>query len=323
MSEQDFFQEAKELFRQYYAGDYKAALETAARLEERFPEQRIHIAYWRICLNSRLGRVDEALNLFSEALDEGLWWSEEQLRRDPDLDALRANPEFKRLLTLCRERHRTAQAASSPDLRVFPPNEAFSPPYPLLIALHGRGGTAKSALPHWKAVGEMGYLLALPQSSQLAWPGAYAWDDGEVAEREIQAHYEALRREYAIDLERVILAGASQGAALAIHLMLRGRVPARGFLAVAPAAIDVDALAEEAARGLGEQAQVGARGEARRRGYVVVGRQDPLYERARQMVDVLNRHGLACEIEVHDDLGHEFPPHFERTLAHALQFLTS
>ena len=73
---QEFFQAADPLFQRYNRGDYAGALEIAEELAVRYPEQAIHTYLWRICLTSRLKRIDEALRLFAEGLDAGYWWSE-------------------------------------------------------------------------------------------------------------------------------------------------------------------------------------------------------------------------------------------------------
>jgi predicted esterase len=308
---QGFFARSEEMFKLYGEGKFTEALAFTERLAADFPEQAANTDLWRICLLSVSGSTTEALTAMQKSLAAGMWWSEAQLRGDRDLAALQGDPEFERMLALCRERHAAAQAVAKAGLLVREPEGKG--PHPLLIALHGRGSRPDQDLDHWEPVVVQGWLLALPQSSQLSSPDRYVWDDSQKAVAEITGHFGSLVKRHDVDADHVILGGFSQGAALAIQMALRGDLPARGFLSVAPgrlAAEHLEALAEAAAkRGL--------------RGYLVAGGHDPRYEVFKGIHDVLLKHGMPCMLEDHPDIGHEFPPLFERSLKKALKFLSS
>lgn len=91
-----------------------------------------------------------------------------------------------------------------------------------MIALHWYMGTAEEFAQYWETLEDMGFLLALPQSSQVVSEGGFGWDNGDLARKELFAHREALRRAYAFDEGHVILAWASQGGRLAIELAFEG-----------------------------------------------------------------------------------------------------
>ncbi len=296
----------------YERGDYAAALAVTERLAAEFPEQSARTDFWRICLLARLRKIDNALQVFGNALDGGMWWSEPTLRSDPDLEPLQGLPEFERMAAVCRERHAAAQAESKPILIVREPAKAAKP-YPVLIALHAMSSSAEADLPRWEAACKQGWLVAAVQSSQLAWPGAYAWNDRDKGQEEVVGQFAELCARYAVDRTRVIVGGMSQGGALAIRLALNGSLPARGFLAVCPGRIDPLLLAEWAA----------ARREVPLRGYLVAGGKDPRHEFFRQVCETLPQHGVPCQLEDHPELGHEFPPDFEKTLEAGLKFLAS
>jgi predicted esterase len=296
----------------YGRGDYAAALAVTERLAADFPEQSARTDFWRICLLSRLQKTDEALQIFRSALERGMWWSEPTLRSDPDLEPLQGNPDFERLAAACRERHAAAQAESKPALIVREPAEAAKP-YPALIALHPMGGTAEENLPYWKHACSKGWLVAAVQSSQLVWPGAYAWSDRDKGQEEVIGQFAGLCERYPVDRSRVIVGGMSQGGALAIRLALNGSLPAIGFLAVVPGRIEAALLAEWAA----------ARREVPVRGYLVSGGKDPRHEFFHQVCETLQQHGIPCRMEEHPEMGHEFPPDFEKSLEKALNFLAS
>ena len=57
------------------------------------------------------------------------------------------------------------------------------------------------------------------------------------------------------------------------------------------------------------------------RGYLVAGGKDPRYEMFKQIHALFLQHGIPCEMEDHPELGHEFPPDFEKSLEKALNFI--
>ena len=309
---QEFFQKAEPLFQQYARGDYAGALLVAETLAGQYPGQAIHTCLWRICLTSRLGRTEEALRLLSEALSSRHWWSESQLLQEPDLEPLQGLPEFEALVATNRALYTAAQATTGPELHVLAPVAPHSAPFPLLLALHGRGHSdAEVKSSHWEGAQKLGWMVALPRSSQLSWSGAYGWDDPEKAEHEILAHYEKICAQFPIKEGHFVMAGFSQGASIAIHLVLQGKLPARGFIAVAPGVIAVEGLAgwAEAAR------------ESGIRGVLVVGGKDRRNEAFRQVKEVLEAHKVPLQFVEYPELGHDFPHDFEEVLARALKFL--
>jgi len=310
--EHDFFQQSQEMMACYERGDYVGALAVTERLVGLFPEQSGRTDYWRICLLARLRRIDDALQVFREALNADIWWSEPTLRSDPDLEQLQGLPEYERMVAVCNKRHAAAQAVSKPVLIVRGTTKAAKQS-PLLITLHGQGSTAAADLAHWEKACQLGWLVAAMQSSQLAWPGAYDWNDRERAQEELIGQFENLCAQVPVDRSRVIIGGFSQGAALAIRLALNGSIPARGFLSVAPGLIDQQLLMEwiDTAR------------EHSVRGYLIAGGRDRRYEFFKQTCEILLEHDIPCRMEDHPELGHEFPLDFEKSLDKALRFLLS
>jgi hypothetical protein len=120
-----------------------------------------------------IGRLDDkpqGLRLLQEMLDAGIWYSEPMLRDSPSLQAWQGDPEFERQV----QAHIDAQAqaeAPAPDTRI----PDTSPPYPLLLAMHGQTSTAEAEIGHWEGVTTGGYMLAMAQASQLVWAGGGLW----------------------------------------------------------------------------------------------------------------------------------------------------
>ncbi len=306
---QTFSRLAQEVFRLYLDGKYLKAAEVNEGLVHDFPGEGVLTSYWRICLRNMAGDTAGSLQALETALEEGLWWSESRLRNEADLASLQENPDFERMLAVCRERHQTAQKEVRPELIVRAPSGGKS--YPLLIAIHGRDGNAEQTLEFWKPAVAWGWLLAVPQSSQVTAPGEFHWDDPRQGMKEIQGHFHRLTRDYDLNPRHVILAGFSQGGALALQMALRARIPACGFLSVVPgrfASEDLELHLDNAR-------------DRSLRGYLVSGGQDPRHDSFVNICRTLSDHGVPCFLEDHPKLGHAYPPDFKKSLKKALAFL--
>jgi hypothetical protein len=98
------------------------------------PEEITDLAYWRMCLLSRLGQIDEAYREFVRRLDYGYWWGELNLA-DPDLENVRSHPEWQRLEQLSLDRAREARSVSRPPIDLRPRGAERA----TLILLYGAG----------------------------------------------------------------------------------------------------------------------------------------------------------------------------------------
>ncbi len=311
MTEKAFQDLQDRMFALYTAGRYAEALDLVTREASRFPGEAWRLSQWRVCLASRAGDTAQANRILQAALDEGLWYAEERLRFDDDLKPLQGNPEFERLVARSVERGARAQAEARPELITLPPEgKAPRAGYPLLVALHGNTESAATSAPFWQPATARGWLVALPQSSQIVGSGAYVWDDQALGAREVQAHYEALTAGHAVDPRRFVIAGFSMGARLAAWLALQQTIPARGFVAVGPWVPEIDSWMPivQGAKGLGL------------RGTIIVGdRDDDCFTGAEALAGLLDTEGIACDLQVISGLGHDYPADFPARLERALK----
>jgi predicted esterase len=300
----------REFWQLYRSGAYAEALDLVTAYEALFP-RRGRFYNWKMCMAARVGNIPLALQTLQETVDAGLWFGRASLREDQDLVPLQGLPEFERLAAICEERYAAALAQATPQLLTVEPKHT-SRPFPLLLALHGNNSNSETSVDNWRPAVDRGWLLALPQSSQLGDFDAYVWNDRERAIAEVREHVATIQREYVIDPARVVVGGFSMGGGLAVWLALSGAIEARGFIAVGPYLDDVGLL----------QPLIEARQGRKLRGYIVVGDQDdPSYRISQEIVALLRSHDIACELEVHPNLGHVFPPAFDESLAKALDFI--
>jgi len=299
------------VFQHYFAGRYAQALAVLDQHAGNFPDQQGPILNWRACVQALTGQTDQALNTLQMAVDRGIWYEPQQLRSDTDLAALQGHPYFERIVAYCAEQYNLAKLAARPELRIIPPAEDTPRPHPLLLAIHGRSSNAAETAAYWQALAGQGWLVALPQSSQVTQMDGYGWDDLDLAESELVAHLEHLRAEHPIDPNRIILGGFSQGGGLAVYLTVGGKLRTRGFIAVAPYLRSVDFLMDTDFPSLPLQP----------RGWMITGGLDQDGGLFQKIETLLQKQNIPYQRKNYPDLGHEYPPDFATTWEQALEFI--
>jgi predicted esterase len=302
----------------YQQGEYSAALELATQELSHYPDQAPLLNYWRICMAARLDDIDQAIRLLDERTRAGFWYGEVLLRKSPSLLPLQGLPEYERLVGLNRQLQELDRVTNFPLITLRPEGECQndSPACPLLIGLHANGGTAQTSINFWRPAANMGFVVAVPQSSQAMWKDSYVWNDLEIARDEVARHYTRLTQKYSLDPQRVVLAGHSMGGEVAIWLALTGAIPARGFLAFGPGGPYMDNPSDW-------RPVIQERSGPDLRGYIVIGEQDDTIsqEGVRTLVEYFDREGVPCELEVVPKVGHDFVSEYEASLENALEFI--
>ena len=289
----------------YHQDRREEALRLIEQHQDAFPEQAARLTYWRMCFLSLTGRVNDALSVFKQGLDAGLWWHKE-LFNDPDLNAVRDLPEFQRLMAISQEKYEEMQGTMERDYAILLPELPSSGKYPLLITLHGRNGNKESDLVPWEVARQRGCLVLLAQSTQPVFQGAYHWDNPTRGLEDLLFYYQQVSQKYEIDQQRMIIAGFSQGSGMAIYTALKGNLPVRGFIGIGTWWADANEL-------VGENRNV--------RGYFITGEKDHTLDRAREIQNVLRDNDVPFSEEVHAELGHEFPPDFEKSFDKAIDYI--
>lgn len=291
---------------------YAEALDLITREAHIFSESAQKVVYyWRMAMACRLNQKDVALHLLKEAVQAGHWYA--GLEADPDFQLLYGEAEFEQLAKLGMEHRAQAMANAIPVMKILQPDPRFSP-FPLLLALHGSNANVEMQAKHWESAVQHGWLVALPQSSQMYAPGTYTWNDWDWAQQEVCERYMTLCKDHPIDLERVVLAGFSQGGGLALWLVLSGAIKAHGLILVGPFVDDVAQIVPL----LEKHVPAGLRV------YLVAGQRDRYcLGIARQLATLLPGYGIVCRLDEYPDSEHSFPTEFEKKLPEALRFALS
>lgn len=305
MEQMTFNQLTEKMIALYREGKFDEAYELLEQNRTSFPEQAARLTYWRMCVLSLGNHPDEALSVFREGLDAGLWWSPD-LFVDPDLNAIRELPEFQRLVGVSKEQYEEGRTRIDRDYTTLLPETPASGTYPLLMTLHGRNGNKDSDLAQWEAARQRGWLVLACQSTQPVFPGAYHWDDPAQGMADLHFYYEQAVQKHEIDMKRIVIAGFSQGSGMAIYTARKGDLPVRGFIGLGTWWAEPNELRD---------------GRKDLRGYFVVGQQDHTLERAREIQAVLREEDVEFAEEVHADLGHQFSTDFAASFEKAIDFI--
>lgn len=296
----------RRLFELHAARDYRAALRLAEAATDEYPGHLDQTTFWRACLHARLGDHEGALGVLEEGRDRGLWWPVEMLENDADLADVRTNERFRAIVA-----HSVAARASAPehlpaDPLVREPDDR--PAAVAVVLLHGRGESADDMLDHWTTLPRA--VVIVPRSTQVYGMRIGSWDDADRAEADVARAVETARGMAALDGVPLIVAGFSQGAALAIVLAARASLPGGiGFVAVAPSAGWARAL-------IAADAPIPAM-----RGCVLAGDLDPRREDVEALALSLNERGAEVRVEILPGLGHEYPPDFADRLAEMVDWV--
>ena len=183
------------------------------------------------------------------------------------------------------------------------------------MIIHGGNQSIVKAMNRWEP-GFFGddLIIAYVQSSMQANTKSYRWDLSGVdiyqrptAQDEVLGLYQSIVEEYAVDTQKVMLAGFSQGGNLSLIMAAEGTIPAKAFIAGCPATrgpVSLEIAQAAAARGLS--------------GSIFVGSEDWTAATAQTTVDNFKEAGLAIDHIVMEGKGHEFPDNFEEVLGEAV-----
>jgi len=284
---------------------------------ERYPNQYVYLAYWRIGMAARDNNPDLALSALDDLIHEGIWISQFLLRTSPSLENLQDLPAFdERVQAMGVLQHREA-AQLLPLLILRKESDPFSGEqrYPLLFGLHEDRATALNSIKFWQPAAEQGWLVAVPQSSQAQWSGAYVWEDVPQAQAELSDHLDDLGEKYDLDLRRIILAGHRQGGELAAWLSLSGGIEARGFIAAAPTGSQI-ANPDRWFHMLQASEPSGVRG------VFILGELDAHYlPELKRLVDILNAFDVPTLLDIVPGVGSDFHPAFHEAISRAIDYI--
>ena len=304
-------QNARAFERAYSRADWAAAARAAESWAERSPADST-AAYNAACAHALAGETRAALDWLRRAGAAG-FAGVRSIEQDPDLSSVRDHQLFAEATSTIRANRARmfesfkAHAERSEILTLLPPGDPAGP-RPLVLVLHGHGGEPRpNAELYRKAAAKSGAIVAAPSGLRPG-PGGrgFAWTFRDEAEWWVLRAVEKLGARHPVDAERVILAGFSQGANVALEVGLEHPERFAGLLAVAG---HYDAHLMPAPEGDGPRV------------YLLTGARDPAVETLRAAHASLGAAGLDVRLRVLPGLGHAYPRRSTAELRAALEFL--
>ncbi len=284
-----FSDQRSALYAAYTAGNHAEALRLADAVHREYPAHHAETWLWRACLLGALGRAEEALATLEAGLVDGAWWSPHTLEGERDLEAARALPGFAGVRIRCEELLARARRTARPECLVLAPATAVWDPRSVLF-LHWRGDSARGFAETWQPLVDQGWTLVVPQSSQPFDSESFCWDDAEVALGEIRQHLEDCRTKRRLPVDGIVMAGASQGAPLAIQIAADAGLPWLCVIPMFPKGFDVSRLCAV---------------PRHTRGAVILGERDPANARANALISELKDAGVSLTVRTVKGIGHE------------------
>ncbi|MGG0218951.1 alpha/beta hydrolase [Bacillus mycoides] len=264
---------------------------------------------FKYALASAAGLEEEALHLMKKAIIEnGFWYGSEYLISDDDLKPLHKFEEFHRMVQLCKEREELAKKSEQADVKYKYSKQNEN----LLITLHGDQENIQIIEPYWNSVMEQGFMLTLPQSSQIQFSDGYVWDNIERGREELKGHYNKIKVNKTFG--NIIIGGFSAGARVALHSMLQGEIEVNGFIFVAPWLPEMEEWEE----------MIGILHDKSIKGYIICGDQDEdCFEGTQQFVTLLKDKNIEHKYKVVPNLNHDYPHNFDELLKEAIEYIGS
>jgi predicted esterase len=304
----------KEVFNCYFSQNFNEGLKIASNARNLYPESISKTTFWIACFYALLGDNEKALEALEEGIKHGAWWPRNLLLSEQDIKELRKHPRLLNIAEFGDKRFNKEKTKSQPKLLVRTPksyNE--NKKYPLLFVLHWRGGNNTEFEVYWNKVIERNeILLCLLQSSQMSGDSQFCWDDEKKGLLELQKAFFYLKKKFNIDLSKIILAGASQGARLSFTALLSDLIPTSGFIYAFPSIGDSNAFINNFKDVKSLQSL---------RGSIIAGQRDSFYKENKLLCEILINSGVECKFFSYPDLGHLFPDDFDLILKKSIDYI--
>jgi len=302
----------KEFGDAYRNEDWDRAVELGLELEKLVPNSSRE-QYNLARVFARKGEVESALGWLEKAASNG-FCRISLLDADSDLDAVRDLPGYQIVHNMVSENTQRRRdlvyriAAVNPPLTVLPKNFANDVPRPLIIVLHGFGGSPAGFPEIWGPAAErLGAILVVPNGPRRVGNGR-GWIDLDEADAVLEATLDYARENFEVDWDRVVLTGFSEG----------------GFMAMALGSRHSDLFAGVIPMAGGYIPEIDAPPEAKDgdpRFYFMVGSLDRAAKQVRLAASDFEAAGYEVDFRMFPDTGHAFPRRTTPELRRALRFV--
>lgn len=316
MKKYSSYQEAEAIAVQlFYQQKHQEAIAMLKDLMEKFPG-KLHEIAWSLALNYCLnGQYEKSLEMFDYGLKKGIFFP-----FHPEINIWEPLEKydlerFKKIKEKTKQLRDQAQAKAKPGLEIFPPAKySKNEKYPLLIVLPGWGGDLEFSKRNWNSERlKQEFIVAYMQSSQVVQTQGFAWDDIPQGRKEIKQLYEQTIKNYAVDLDKVIIGGYSQGGMMVMDIIFTRTIPLKGFVAVCPGGGIPGTLTKENTAKATEQGV---------RGYIISGEKDDFLPEQQEAIKIFKEADFPYQMKVIPGMYHWFPGDFGKQLDLAIEYIS-
>jgi predicted esterase len=295
MEPMDLAEVRRRVFAAYAAGSFQDGLDPIAQARTEHPDDDETLTFWEACLSSMGGDPERALGALNAGLDRGLAWHPKMLA-DSDLDSARELlgwDEFER--RSANTVLKRAEERPKPLVRPSLGSEGT------VIALHGGGAVPSDFFSQWAAAVPAEWTLIAPIGDVPRSGGRWAWP----YDFSTNSLVEALADQ---PLEQpIVMAGFSQGAALALKTAWNDVYEVSGLIVVA-GMLGV----EEWERSAKKPVPL----------FLVVGTDDDISNQpSKATCAALLEAGVPVHVDLHEGLGHEYPADMSQVVRAALDWI--
>jgi dienelactone hydrolase len=312
---QEYQQMRKQLQELFDNKDFEGAVSQAKKIKEKFADDPDHYvaSYFNLSFfQASCKQIDNCVTTLEEGFTKGIWWTEETLKDFINYDLLKANERFKAILQKFNETFKKEKELAKLEWVVRTPDDYNSnKSYPLLISLHWGNSSPETFEQYWKIAVDRGFILVLPQSSQLSGFKSYTWMNLERGIQDLKKTYKEICDIYNIDIDEVYLAGASIGGKLAIEAVMSISIfPINGVIAVIPHDINPEALKPRITSLENDLLKI----------CIVTGTDDPSNGPSKKLYQILQENNIDSRFYESVGTGHIFPDDFDTILEETIAF---
>jgi predicted esterase len=210
---------------------YEEALTKLEEMLVDFPDWA-YLIHQSIAATYRRFDPEKAMAQYFQALEHGYFFPVDRPFIKDHIDHL---PEYPELLEKTSALREQAQKGCTWKWEVFPPKSSAEKPYPVIVFLHGQGGSLDLIKSYWSpdAFVELGYLVVYIQPDEVTRYNGYAWpEDYSLARKQIIQVIDTVKDDYEIDPAQISLAGFSRGSMIALDMTLRQSIPVSNCITI-------------------------------------------------------------------------------------------
>lgn len=300
----------QEVMNLYGEKRYEEAVNLLESVVDQFPDNLYTITWDMVVIYSQMTpkQPEKVMDILEHGNKKGLWYN----LTSKMWNEYKESSRFQNLLKLNTERKEKAQEEAEAKYQVYlPENYSEDKSYPLHIAIHGWGEDMYFYRKFWTSdILSKECISLFIQSSRVANPIGFCWDDLELARKEIKDTYDQVLDQYPVDMGSITTGGFSQGATMAMDFALNNMIPVKGFIALCP----------DQPEGFSKES-VQAMMERNIKGIILTGEKDGCLPEQKEMVKVLEEKGFSHRFVINKGLGHWFPDNISEQIDDALDYI--